>query len=601
MNKLAVYDPLKNKTPVGVIEKNRSVKFTLKASFDCFPNEVYLMIKEDLDNDYKYVLMKRIKEDGDEFEVVENFNKSGHYFYCFKLNYNDFAKYLCKTFDNFSEILDYKGEDFVQIVTEEKYENTNSLQGGIIYQILPDRFCRKINSNEEIQIRRPLVLREDWGGAIKKNTSIPVRINEEIFGGNINGIISKLDYLKELNITAIYLNPIFQASSHHKYDTSDYNKIDDILGTEKDFQKLIKEAKKRNIKIIIDGVFNHTGSDSVYFNKNNRNNVVGAYNDKNSKYYDWFTFKSYPDDYECWWGIVTLPSIKKDSENYQEFIAGKNGVLDKYLKMGIDGVRLDVVDELSDKFVKKISDKILSYNKDNIIIGEVWEDASTKISYSERKKYFVNNELNSVMNYPLKNAIIDYIKTKEPYLLVSTLRMLINNYPKNVLDNLMNIVGTHDTWRIFSEIKNIVYNDNKVIKLLKIIYGILFTLPGVPTIYYGDEYGMENNDETSRGCFNWKNYKNEFYYWIKQLTEIRKENVLKNGEFNIIFAENGKFIFERFNNNEHLITLINLKNSELKIKLKGNFISFFNKQKIDELILKENEIEILIDKKQDKK
>ena len=589
LTSLAEYDPLKDKTPSGVIVKNSSVKFKVYVNQNCTPNELYLMIKEDSDEDYKYVLMQK---QNDYFVTNYYFENFGHYFYCFKLNYNDFSKYLCKSSEYYSVITDYKGEDFLQLVTSQLFDCDSSMQGGIIYQILPDRFCR----DGEVIKRESLNLRDDWGGAIKKNTTIPVEINKEVFGGNIKGIISKLDYLAKLGVTIIYLNPIFLANSHHKYDVADYFKIDDMLGTEDDFKNLINQAEKHGIKIVIDCVFNHTGSDSIYFNKENRYDSLGAYNSKNSPYYDWYTFENYPEKYDCWWGIVTLPSIKKDSASYQNYIAGDGGVLDKYLKLGVYGVRLDVVDELSDEFVKRLYDKVKSYNKNSPVIGEVWEDASTKISYSKRRQYFSNNEINSVMNYPIKNAILDYIYSKEPQKLLETLRFLQNSYPKPVLNNLMNIVGTHDTSRIFSEIKNLSNGNVEYAKsLFKIAYCILFTLPGVPCIYYGDEYGMENNDDTPRGCFDWNHYENDIYLFVKTLSKIRKFEVFKNGQTNIIMASNGKFVFERFNEKEHIVVLVNLRNSNLFVELHGNYISYFTNKIKNNFYLKENEFEILIE------
>ena len=478
-------------------------------------------------------------------------------------------------------------------MTEEEYTSTDSLQGGIIYQILVDRFCKV----GEVKCRPQLFLRDDWGGKLKKNTRDPVRINQEVFGGNFKGVISKLDYLQELGITAIYFNPISQANSHHKYDTADYMKIDDMFGTEEDFKNLVQKAKEKGIKIIIDGVYNHTGSDSIYFNKLNNFNSLGAFNSKDSKYYDWFEFINYPNKYESWWGIDTLPSIRWDCQSYQDFIAGENGVIEKFMKMGVSGVRLDVVDEISDKFTKKLSNKIKSFGKDMVIMGEVWEDASTKISYSKRRKYFSENELNSVMNYPIKESIIEFIRSKEPYTLRSTMRMLLNNYPKVVLDNLMNPLGTHDTNRIFTELKNICSGDEfKSKQLFKIAMGILFTLPGVPSIYYGDEYGMENNDGISRSCFDWDNYKNDIFNWVKELVKIRKLSVFKNGEFKILFDTNGKFVFERFDKFNHIIVMANLRPSILKINLDSEYISFFSGENYREYILKENQIEILIKK-----
>lgn len=591
MDTLARFDPLVDKFPAGVISCGKRVEFRLEANLDCMANEVYLMLKEDSEDDYKYIAMQK---EGSHFFVCVEFEYAGHFWYNFKLNYNDFAKYLSKTNDCYSIVLDEKGEDFLQLVTMEEYASTNSMQGGIIYQILVDRFCRVGNPKP----REPLCLREDWGGRIKKNTEDPIKINEEVFGGNFEGVISKLDYLQDLGVKTIYFNPICMANSHHKYDTADYMTVDPMYGTEETFKKLIDEAKKRDIKIIIDGVYNHTGSDSIYFNKLNRFDSVGAYNSRDSKYYEWYEFDEYPNKYASWWGIDTLPSIKDNCESFIKYIAGEGGVIEKYMKLGVFGVRLDVIDEINDEFTKQISNRVKSFSKDAPIVGEVWEDASTKISYSRRRKYFAHNELNSVMNYPVKETILNYIRTKNPYDLNSTLRMLQNNYPKVVMDNLMNFLGTHDTGRIYSELKGIA-KDNLLLtkKFLKIATGILFTLPGVPTIFYGDEYGMENNDGSSRGCFNWSEVGNDISEWYKKLTSIRKLEVFKDGKLNIIVSKNGKFIFERVSKSERILVLTSLLEPDMDIALDGDFTSLLTGNKTNKFVLKENEIEILYEKK----
>lgn len=613
---LACFDPLKMKTPLGAISKKTKVSFFVEANVKCLPNELYLMIREDSESEYKYILMQKsnerisIKNSGcfengkSDFAITENaeiekvrffadveFEKEGLYFYNFKLNYNDFSKFLSKTNDNFSVVLDEKGEDFVQVVTVKNYESENSIQGGLIYQIYVDRFCKLGEHN----LPAPLQKRDDWGGKIKKNTSDPVKINEEIFGGTLDGVASKFEFLKELGVTVIYLNPICEAFSNHKYDTADFMKVDESFGGDLAFENLAKKAKALGIKIIIDGVYNHTGSDSLYFNKKSRYKTLGAFNSKSSKFFDWYSFENYPEKYDCWWGIVTLPSVKKDCLDFQNFIAGDGGVIEKFMKMGASGVRLDVVDELSDEFTKRISEKVLSFDKNAVVMGEVWEDASTKISYSKRRKYFVDCELNSVMNYPLKEALVRFLKFKETSDLVSTLRMLKNNYPKIVLDNLMNTLGTHDTGRIFSELLKVSGGDRAVAtSLLKIGFVILFTLPGVPSIFYGDEYGMENNDDSSRGCYDWQNYDNEIFKFTKSLAKIRSMNVLKNGDFKILMAESGKFVFERKNEFEQIVVLSNLRKEPLFVTTDENFISFFSQKKIKNLTLPENSFEILI-------
>lgn len=593
MKDIACHDPLLFKLPVGTVTKGNEVTFCLMVSEENLPNEVYLMIKNDEAHDYTYEKMQKYEK---YYIKTLKFENSGHFWYNFKLNFNDYCLFVSKTFDNYSYVSNDKGEDFFQQVTEEEYTCTDSMQGGVIYQIFVDRFCKV----GEVTPREPLVLRDDWGGAIKKNTTDPILINEEVFGGNFKGITSKLDYLKELGVTVIYMCPISEAYSNHKYDTSNYMKVDSMFGTEEDFKELTSKATEKGIKIVIDGVYNHTGSDSIYFNKKGRNAEVGAFQSKDSKYYSWFDFINYPNVYESWWGIDTLPKVKGNCKEFQEYIAGDGGVIENFMKLGVSGVRLDVVDELEDEFTKKISNKVREFGNNNIIMGEVWEDAGTKIAYSTRRKYFVNNELNSVMNYPVKASLLNYIKHGEPYELVSTIRMLKSNYPKVVQDNLMNFLTTHDTVRFRSELETITGGDSlEADKLMKLASGISYTMMGVPSIFYGDEYGMKNNDGSSRGCFDWNAYQNDTFDWYKKLAEIRKLKVMKDGDLNILYAKNGMFIYERINDSERVVVFANMnKNLNLKARLHGDFTSFISSEKIDIINLKNHEIEIIIEKKQ---
>ncbi len=589
MEKFAYYDPLLFKCPKGTISKGKEVTFDLEVNKNASINEVYLMIKHDEDADYVY---EKMQKNENKYQKTLKFDKSGHFWYNFKLIFDDYFLFVSKTFDNYSYVSSEKGEDFLQLVTEEEYTCTNSMQGGIIYQIFVDRFCKVGN----VKSREPLVLREDWGGAIKKNTTNPILINEEVFGGNFKGITSKLEYLENLGVTVIYMCPICQANSNHKYDTADYMKLDDMFGTEADFKELVKKAKEKNIQIVIDGVYNHTGSDSVYFDKKGRYGHDGAYESKSSKYYEWFDFINYPDEYQAWWGIDTLPKVKGNCEEFQNFIAGDGGVIEKYMKLGVAGVRLDVVDEIPDSFVKKITKKVKEFGNDKVVMGEVWEDAATKIAYSVRRKYFAENELNTVMNYPIKESILNFIRSGFPTDLVSTIRMLQNNYPKIVQDNLMNFLTTHDTGRFRSELEAIAGGDKqKAEKLMKIASALSFTVSGVPSIFYGDEYGMENNDGSSRGCFDWNNYKNEIFEWYKKLSKIRKLAVMKDGDLNILYSKFGKFVFERVSKNERVIVLTNLLPSILNVNLKGKFISFLTGENISSLKLKQYDIQILIE------
>ena len=474
---------------------------------------------------------------------------------------------------------------FILTVFSEDYETPEWFKGGVMYQIFPDRFC-KSGTMPDIKGR---IQRKDWGGlpSFRPNERGKV-LNNDFFGGNFKGIESKLPYLKELGVTVIYLNPIFEAASNHRYDTSDYMKIDPFLGTEQEFADLIKAAEKHGIKLILDGVFNHTGDNSVYFNKYGEYPSVGAYQSKDSPYYSWYSFQEFPDKYSSWWGIDILPEVNENSPEYQEFIFGKDGVLKKWLSFGIGGYRLDVADELPDFFLKGLRKSVKESNSDAIIIGEVWEDASNKIAYSKRREYLHGHELDSVMNYPLKDAIIRYIQTENAKDLLGTVRALINHYPKQTVDCLMNILGTHDTARILTVLggiychnkeemaKDSAYLDEKAkenaIEKLKMAAVLQFTLPGVPCIYYGDENGMEGHiDPFCRGCFDWENQNKELLAFYSKLGEIRKtyQNIFKDGEFEVLYTNGGLIFYKRIKDNDSVYVFVNNCSKAELIDLNG--------------------------------
>ena len=493
----------------------------------------------------------------------------GLYFYNFYIENEGFVScgYLEKG------ILTNHDEPFLLTVFSKDYQTPDWFKGGVMYQIFPDRFAKK-GSMPDIDGR---VRRKDWGGfpSYKPNENGKV-LNNDFFGGNFKGIEEKLPYLKALGVTTIYLNPIFEAASNHRYDTSDYKKIDPYLGTEKDFSELIHSAKKQGIRIILDGVFNHTGDNSVYFNKYGKYPTVGAYQSKDSPYYSWYSFQEFPDCYHSWWGIDVLPEVNENSQEYQDFIFEKGGVLKKWLGFGIGGYRLDVADELPDFFLKKLRKSVKEEDPDAIIIGEVWEDASNKIAYSQRREYLQGYELDSVMNYPLKDGIIRYILTENAGDLLHCIRVLINHYPKQTLDCLMNILGTHDTSRILTVLGGIVcYNKDemasdkaflnsenkaKAIEKLKMAAVLQYTLPGVPCIYYGDENAMEGHiDPFCRRCFNWDDLNADLIAFYQKLGALREQylSIFKQGKFQEIYAADGFFYYKRTNGIETVYVAVN--------------------------------------------
>ena len=336
-----------------------------------------------------------------------------------------------------------------QLTVHSFQENNPPLQApGVIYHIFVDRF-RKSHPQH---LCDGSVFVSDWEAPIPEYPAYPGAPlkNNYFYGGNLHGIIEKLDYLHSLGVTIIYLSPIFESVSNHKYDTADYMQVDKAFGGNEALELLINKANEYGIGIILDGVFNHTGADSLYFNKFSHYNSVGAYQSKNSKFYSWYEFQQFPNEYTCWWGIDILPRINPDKPECRNFFTGENGVVEKYAKLGIKGFRLDVADELSDEFIESIKSRLKLHNASALLYGEVWEDASNKIAYGKRKKYFLGNELDAVMNYPLREGLISYLKTNSVDKLLYALTDIIDHAPKHVRNLQMNIIGTHDTERIMT-------------------------------------------------------------------------------------------------------------------------------------------------------
>ena len=329
----------------------------------------------------------------------------------------------------------------------------------------------------------------------------------DYYGGDFAGIQQKLPYLRDLGVTCIYLNPIFEAHANHRYNTADYLKADPLLGTNEEFSALCAAAAKEGIRIILDGVFSHTGSDSRYFNREGRYGPGGAYRDRSSPYRSWYDFDSgYPCGYRSWWGFETLPEVQEESPSYVEFICGKGGVIDTWLNLGASGFRLDVADELPDDFIEKIRAAVKSHGEDKLLLGEVWEDATTKEAFGRRRTYLRGHGLDAVMNYPFRSATLDYLHGADVTAVADALMQICEHYPAPALNCAMNFLSTHDTERAITAIAGEPCNGHdrywqskrvipsgqmdEAIRRELLGYAMIFTLPGVPCVYYGDETGM---------------------------------------------------------------------------------------------------------------
>ena len=456
---------------------------------------------------------------------------------------------------------------------------------GTIYQIFPDRFQRLSVPDPEGLVGNRWV-HENWdeAPAWRPDPDGEVR-NRDFFGGSLAGITSKLDELAELGVTTIYLNPIFESASNHRYNTADYTKIDPFLGTEEDFKTLCFQAKERGIRVILDGVFNHTGSQSIYFNADGFYPTVGAAQSPESPYSDWFSFHPWPDDYDAWWGIRTLPAVREDAASYVDYIIdGENSIIRRWLRAGASGWRLDVADELPGWFIEKVRKTVEETKPDGLLIGEVWEDASNKIAYSQRRKYLLGSELHGVMNYPFRTALLTYLKGGDAAEFRESMETIRENYPPEAFYANMNFLGTHDTARILtvlgadeppaSKEERAAFRLSPAQRergtaLLRLAALALFTFPGVPTVYYGDEAGMEGwEDPFNRGTYPWGREDVAIRDLFKLLGGLRKQRPsLRRGTIRWLAAQGRLAAFSRESAGERSVTVLNAGDAAEKVTL----------------------------------
>lgn len=500
---------------------------------------------------------------------------------------------VASTYDNRHFKLRREGwREFQLTVYRPEYYVPEWLSGGVMYHIFLDRFAHGEGSTS---YRAESIIEPDWDGGVPQYAEYrgaEVK-NDHFFGGNIWGIIEKLDYLESLGVNILYLSPIFDAVSNHKYDTSDYLKIAEEFGGEAAFKALIKAAHEKGIRIILDGVFNHTGSDSRYFDEYGRYGTPAA--DPSSPYHEWYDFHppEKPGDapYTCWWGIRILPRLNTHTASCRGFFTGEGGIAEHYMRMGIDGWRLDVADELPDAFLEELRERIRSVEPESVLIGEVWENASDKIAYGKRRSYFRGSQLDSVMNYPLRAALLDYAEYGNAERLAEALTELYSSYPKAVSLSLMNVIGTHDTERVLTVLgaprkaRENAYAPNAVqaklrlteeerrrgVRLLKAVSTLQFTLFGFPCIYYGDEAGMEGmSDPFCRYPFPWAHIDKEINEHYKRLGALRRsERSLCGGDFRITRASGGLFEFIRYNKEEkdYILVAVNMADDPIKLRV----------------------------------
>ncbi|MDE6617849.1 MAG: glycoside hydrolase family 13 protein [Clostridiales bacterium] len=559
----------KCKSPLGAATVGEPVSLTLKFTRPQNPSEVYLVLTKANEDAVRYP-MKLVKDEDGEYTytISIKITTSGLYYYHFDIQ-NEEQCYRVGSDVDLHALLG-KGSDWQLTVTADAYAPT-VLDGGVMYEIMPDRF---FIGGERNMTKPYATYREDWGGVPEYKPNGEGKIeNVDFFGGNLKGIAKKLTYLKNLGVTCIYLTPIFEAHSNHKYDPGNYMRVDSDFGTIDDLKALIKKADKRGIKVILDGVFSHTGDDSIYFNKQGNYDSVGAYHSVKSPYFDWYKFNNWNNDYECRDNIDIMPATNENSPMFDEFINGQEGVVRYWTRMGLVGWRLDVCEQLSDAFIAHCVKAAKKENADAVVYGEVFMDATSLRTDDGARSVITDGKLDGVTNYPFKEDILNFVRCGDSGRLNNTVAVIVNNYPKHAVDCMMNVLGNHDTARLLTVLGDngavytkddkataTVKNRDEAVGLVKLASALQYTLPGVPCVYYGDEAGMEGfEDPFNRKCYPWGNADKELIKWYKKLGAVRtnEREVFAHGRYCGIDTNDGVMFFKRKAGDDVVYVVVN--------------------------------------------
>ncbi len=589
------FNSRKDKYPFGAVRKGERITVNFSVSRWLHPSAIRLMLRlGDITEVHSLSCVKRL-ENKNIYSCTFEPSSEGIYFYRFEVDYpsGDFH-YIGKN-ELGSAVAGEFLPEWQLTVYPEDYDAPLRSGADIIYHIFVDRFA--VSGTPSLP---RLGVSKKWKDDVTIVDSDGIYRANDYYGGNLKGITEKLDYLKSLGVTIIYLSPIFLANSNHRYDAGDYLTVEPMLGTEDDLKELIKEAKARGMELMLDGVFNHSGSDSIYFNKHGHFDSVGAYQSKDSPYYDWYHFIDYPEVYESWWGIQVVPTLNKNSASLRKFLFGKGGVVEKWSALGISW-RLDVVDELPIEFLDEIRAAVKRVNPASTLLGEVWEDASHKYSYGTLRPYFTKGQLDGVMNYPFKDAIISFVRNCRAFEFIRDVMDIVENYPAEALSSSMTMLGSHDTERIinvFAETGGEHWKKDRqlryrlgdeqfalAVKRLKIAAALEYTLPGIPSIYYGDEVGVQGfKDPINRRPYPWGEENTEILAFYRKLGKIRKDNsAALSGK--ISFADRDLLIMLRGSGQNKLYVVANPSCDNIAFKLSGK-----KKELITDIIFNQEEL-----------
>lgn len=500
----------------------------------------------------------------------------------------------------------HNGTRFRLLVYAPEFHPPAWLAGATMYHVFVDRFCRDANAPP---VKPGAKLNPDWRHGIPEfaaKNGDPLE-NRTFFGGTLDGVTEQLDRLREYGVTVLYLSPIFDARSNHRYDTGDYETVDPAIGGDAAFDRLIAAAHARGMHVILDGVFNHTGDDSRYFNRYGTYPTVGAYQSPQSPYARWYSFRHFPDDYACWWGIPILPKLNQSDPDCRRYFTAPGGIIARWLTRGADGWRLDVADELPDAFLDELRQVAKQVSGgEAAVIGEVWENAADKIAYGHRRRYLRGGQLDSVMNYPFRNAVLELLSRRDVGTFVRTLTEIYASYPREVCDSLMNLLGTHDTARILTVLGDPTGGDGKsnaelsalrlspdarkrAVALLRIASTLQYTVYGFPSVYYGDEAGLEGyHDPFCRRPYPWGDEDPVLTAHYRLLGRFRAAHpALCGGDFRFLYVTDTAFLYERAGGDDRVLVAVNVGNAPASVPVPdGTWIDLLSAAPVrDTLIL----------------
>lgn len=577
-------------TPVGEIEDGRKFKVSIQVPFEVgwIERMKFLAAKG---GEKMAIQLSHLKNDYESqivfFEGYAELKNYAIYHICFSFEANRNFRYFKKenkTGDNCISL-----EECWKLSVG--FETPEWAKGANMYHIFVDRFRRGGDEELEPMVRR--TIHKEWNEPVVLGPDNDGNWNIDFFGGNLKGIEESIQYLKRMGITILYLSPIVRSQSNHRYDTADYESIDPYAGTNKALRSLCEAAHRNGMYVILDAVFNHTGNDSKYFNQYGNYDTVGAFENKESPY--WCFYKHYWDGSKevvgYWWGMRNLPECDGNSKEWKSYILGEGGIIDQWFDLGIDGLRADVADELTDEFIFGMREAIHRNKPDGFFIGEVWKNPMRM-----NRGYLSSGKgMDSVMNYLFIDSLIRYFKCCDVEKLKNTITEITTEYPEDTIFTLMNFSSTHDISRaieIFGcdEFQRCgewawnLQNDSlewiKAHKLSKEQYQVgrdrleayLFTLtftPGILSIFYGDEVGLGGiGNLANRAPYPWEKRDKKLLRFVSECLNLRKkESFLKTADWNVISIDAEKFIFERASETKKILVVVSRTHHSVEYQL----------------------------------